>query len=233
MGANRFRSRPERRRRCLQSRLRRGWKRRQLFFAVDPVEFTLIPPVRNTTVVMTNLSDDPLRLQVSVQAWTQDEDGTAKMSPTSGVIVFPQLFTLPPKSSQRVRAAIVAPLSATEQTFRIVIEDLPTRRDRAGAARQDGHHVSHAIPGPRVRRTGFTSHSCRTDRRRVRPPRPPNVRTGEFREFAPERRFDDRRTPRGRWGIAVFARRGSLERICRRPPDLHARCRKTQMRCGA
>jgi P pilus assembly chaperone PapD len=104
-------------------------------FAVDPVTFTLTPPIRNATVTLTNLSTDPLRLQVSVQAWTQSESGKMQLSPTSGVIVFPQLFTLLPSTAQRLRAAVVAPISTTEQTFRIVIADLPPFNDTVTAPR--------------------------------------------------------------------------------------------------
>jgi P pilus assembly chaperone PapD len=104
-------------------------------FAVDPVTFNLVPPVRNATVTLTNLSTDPLRLQVSVQAWTQSENGTMQLTPTTGVIVFPQLFTLQPSSAQRLRAAVIAPLSTNEQTFRIVVADLPSFGDTVAAPR--------------------------------------------------------------------------------------------------
>ncbi len=104
-------------------------------FAVDPVTFTLVAPVRNATVSLTNLSTDQLRLQVSVQAWTQSEDGKMVLTPTSGVIVFPQLFTLAPSSAQRLRAAVIAPVSANEQTYRIVVADLPSFGDTIAAPR--------------------------------------------------------------------------------------------------
>lgn len=104
-------------------------------FAVDPVTFTVAPPVRNATITLTNLSTDPLRLQVSVQAWTQSENGTMQLSPTTGVIVFPQLFTLLPSSAQRLRAAVVAPISTNEQTFRIIVADLPPLGETVAAPR--------------------------------------------------------------------------------------------------
>jgi len=104
-------------------------------FAVDPVTATLIPPVRNATISLTNLSTEPLRLQVSVQAWTQSENGTMQLAPTSGVIVFPQLFTLLPSTAQRLRAAVIVPVSTNEQTFRIVVADLPAFGEAVQAPR--------------------------------------------------------------------------------------------------
>jgi len=104
-------------------------------FAVDPVTATLTPPVRNATISLTNLSTDPLRLQVSVQAWTQSENGTMQLAPTSGVIVFPQLFTLLPSAGQRIRAAVVAPVSTNEQAYRIVVADLPPLGEAVEAPR--------------------------------------------------------------------------------------------------
>jgi fimbrial chaperone protein len=94
-------------------------------FAVEPSTFTLVLPTRNATITLTNLSDQPVRLRVSGQAWSEDDAGTFALTPTSALIVFPQLFTIPPKGVQRVRAAVVAPPSSVEQAFRIVIEDLP------------------------------------------------------------------------------------------------------------
>jgi fimbrial chaperone protein len=104
-------------------------------FAVDPVTFTLVPPVRNATITLTNLSTDPLRLEVSVQTWTQSEDGRMVLAPTPGVIVFPQLFTLAPSSSQRLRAAVIAPISTSELTYRIVVADLPSFGETVSAPR--------------------------------------------------------------------------------------------------
>jgi fimbrial chaperone protein len=104
-------------------------------FAVDPVTFTVAPPVRNATMTLTNLATTPLRVQVSVAAWTQGDDGKMKLAPTTGVIVFPQLFTLPPSTGQRLRAAVVAPISTTEQTFRIIVADLPSLGESVAAPR--------------------------------------------------------------------------------------------------
>jgi len=106
-------------------------------YGVEPSTFTLVPPVRNATITLTNLSDDPIRLQVNGLAWAESDNGTMCLTKTSDIVVFPQLFTIQPHGMQRVRAAVVAPLSTTEQTFRIVIEDLPplgeTIRATAGA----------------------------------------------------------------------------------------------------
>ena len=94
-------------------------------YAVEPSTFTLVPPVRNATIALTNLSQEPVRLQVSGVAWRENDAGTMRLTPTSDLVVFPQFVTIPPLGTQRVRAAVVAPPGTTEQAFRIVVEDLP------------------------------------------------------------------------------------------------------------
>jgi fimbrial chaperone protein len=115
-------------------------------FVVEPSTFTLMQPVRNATITLTNLSSEPLRLQVRGLAWNESDAGKMQLTPSDGIVVFPQLFTIPPLGMQRVRAAVVAPLSTFEQTFRIVIEDMPPIEDAV-----------HAIAGARISmRTRFT-----------------------------------------------------------------------------
>jgi fimbrial chaperone protein len=115
-------------------------------YAVEPSTVTLAPPVRNATLTLTNLSQEPIRFQVQGLAWTESDAGATRLMKTPDVVVFPQLFTIPPLGTQRVRAAIVAPPSSTEQTFRIVIEDLPPLGE-----------TLHAAPGERITmRTRFT-----------------------------------------------------------------------------
>jgi fimbrial chaperone protein len=109
-------------------------------FVVEPSSFTLVPPVRNATITLTNLSSEPLRLQVRGLAWSENATGTRQLTPTSDVVVFPQLVTIPPMGTQRVRAAVLAPPSAIEQTYRIVIEDMPPLDEAVHA--QAGERIS-------------------------------------------------------------------------------------------
>jgi fimbrial chaperone protein len=115
-------------------------------YAVQPSTFTLVPPERNATMTLTNLSSEPIRLQVSGVAWSENENGTMLLTRAPGIVIFPQFFTIPALGTQVVRAAVVTPLSTTEQTFRIVIEDMPPLGE-----------IVHAAPGMRISmRTRFT-----------------------------------------------------------------------------
>jgi fimbrial chaperone protein len=94
-------------------------------YAVAPSTFTLVAPARNATITLTNLSLEPIRFQVSGLAWSENTAGTALLTPTPDLVVFPQLFTIPPLGTQVVRGAVIAPPRATERTFRIAIETMP------------------------------------------------------------------------------------------------------------
>lgn len=103
-------------------------------YAVEPSTFTLVPPVRNATITVTNLSPEPIRFQVSGLAWSENDAGAMRLTKTSDVVVFPQMFTVPSLGSQRVRLAVVAAPRSSEQAFRIVIEDLPPLGETVHAA---------------------------------------------------------------------------------------------------
>jgi fimbrial chaperone protein len=94
-------------------------------YAVEPSTFRLKPPMRNATMTLTNLSPQAIRLQVSGLAWTENDQGKMRLTPTPDLVVFPQIFTIPPLGRQVVRAVVVAPYHPVEQAFRIVIEELP------------------------------------------------------------------------------------------------------------
>jgi fimbrial chaperone protein len=94
-------------------------------YAVEPTTFTLTPPVRNATMTLTNLSPVPIRLHVSAAAWSENDAGTMRLVPSPDIVIFPQLFTIPPLGKQVVRAAVVGAPREAEQPFRIVIDDMP------------------------------------------------------------------------------------------------------------
>jgi fimbrial chaperone protein len=115
-------------------------------YAVEPSWFTLVPPVRNATITLTNLSSEPIRLEVTGLAWAENDNGVTRLTPSSDILVFPRLMTIPALGRQLVRAAVVGPLRPSEQAFRIVIEELPALAE-----------IVHATDGARISiRTRFT-----------------------------------------------------------------------------
>jgi len=95
-------------------------------FSVDPISVTLLKGNSSATIAVTNQSGTKLRLQVSGFAWTQSTGGELKLTPTDDLVFFPQLLTLDPGEAKRIRVGVTAPQGATEKTFRVFMEELPS-----------------------------------------------------------------------------------------------------------
>lgn len=95
-------------------------------FSVDPISISLPKGDSSASVAITNQSDQQLRLQVSGYAWEQKPDGEMDLKPTDALVFFPQLLTLGPKETKRVRIGVTAAQGASEKAFRVFMEELPS-----------------------------------------------------------------------------------------------------------
>jgi fimbrial chaperone protein len=94
-------------------------------FSVNPTQVLLSGDTRSALVSLKNETDQPVRFQLSVSAWTQAADGQMVLAPTEDVVFFPALLTLKPREERKVRVgANVAP-GSTEKTYRLFVEELP------------------------------------------------------------------------------------------------------------
>ncbi|MBV9719137.1 MAG: molecular chaperone [Candidatus Eremiobacteraeota bacterium] len=90
-----------------------------------PVNVTIAPPARAGDFTIRNPSTQPLRLQISAARWINAPGNRIELAPTSDVIVFPQLVTVPGYGKQEIRIAMLAPPGDVEKTYRIVVDALP------------------------------------------------------------------------------------------------------------
>ena len=98
----------------------------QTTFSIDPLMVELDGVNRNGVLTITNTSAKELRFEIKAFAWDQRRpDGAMQLAPTADVLVFPQLLTLKPKSTQRVRVGTDAPQGPVEKSYRLMIEELP------------------------------------------------------------------------------------------------------------
>jgi fimbrial chaperone protein len=84
-----------------------------------------------TTEVFTvrNQGNEPVVVQASVVKWSQ-KDGKEVLEPTREVLVAPAVIEVPGNETQIVRIAVRRPPDATkEDTFRLLIQEVPKRRD--------------------------------------------------------------------------------------------------------
>jgi fimbrial chaperone protein len=92
-----------------------------------PTSFEMSAGKAADTLTLSNTGTAPLTAQVRVYRWSQ-VDGEDKNEPTSEVVASPPMVTVAPGSDQIVRIVRVAkrPLG-TEETYRIVADELPSR----------------------------------------------------------------------------------------------------------
>ena len=100
-------------------------------YSVNPTRVFLSAATRSALVTIKNESDQPLRFQLSVMAWSQDPTGEMQLAPTEEIVYFPTLLTLARGEERKIRVGAATALSNVEQTFRLFIEELPAQ-DRPG-----------------------------------------------------------------------------------------------------
>jgi fimbrial chaperone protein len=84
-----------------------------------------------TTEVFTvrNQGNEPVVVQATVMKWSQ-KDGKDVLEPTREVLVAPAIIEVPGNETQIVRIAVRRPPDANkEDTFRLLIQEVPKRRD--------------------------------------------------------------------------------------------------------
>ncbi|MXO70616.1 fimbrial biogenesis chaperone [Alteraurantiacibacter buctensis] len=100
---------------------------------VAPVSVTI--PERSGTVWLTNEGGEALRAQVRVFRWSQD-NGEDVLAETTDLVASPPFVSIPAGAQQVVRlvrtAAAADPAAPCEQTFRIVVDELPAAERQAG-----------------------------------------------------------------------------------------------------
>jgi fimbrial chaperone protein len=94
-------------------------------FSVNPVQIFLSAGTRSALLTLKNETDQPIRFQLSVNAWTQDPGGQMQLAPTTDIVFFPAMLTLQPHEERKVRIGATVPPGSVEKTYRIFVEELP------------------------------------------------------------------------------------------------------------
>lgn len=106
-------------------------------FSVTPVRIFMTPRDRAVAITVTNDGDQEVVMQADVYAWAQKPDGSDDLTQTDDLLLTPPILKLAPKSRQVVRLARLAPPPATgEQTYRMIIREVPEARERPGITMQ-------------------------------------------------------------------------------------------------
>src|SRR6476646_5248382 len=104
-------------------------------FTVTPTEVDLSPSATSALVTLRNNSKLPLRFEVTLVSWSEDEHGKMTLNPSSDVTFFPKLVELAPGASRNIRIGINAGTARdVEQAFRLFVEELPNQGASAANA---------------------------------------------------------------------------------------------------
>jgi fimbrial chaperone protein len=104
-------------------------------FTVTPTEVNLSTSATSALVTLRNVSKLPLRFEVTLVSWSEDEHGQMALNPSSDVTFFPKLVELAGGASRNIRIGINAGMARdVEQSFRLFIEELPDQSNRSAQA---------------------------------------------------------------------------------------------------
>ena len=97
-------------------------------FTVSPTQLDLSASATSALVTLRNSSKLPLRFEVTLVSWSEDEHGKMVLTPSSDVTFFPKLVELAAGASRNIRIGInAATVRDVEQSFRLFIEELPNQ----------------------------------------------------------------------------------------------------------
>lgn len=104
-------------------------------FTVTPTEVNLSTSQTSALVTLRNRSKSPLRFEITLFKWSEDERGKMILEPSADVTFFPKLVELAGGASRNIRIGINAGVSRdVEQSFRIFVEELPDQSTPAANA---------------------------------------------------------------------------------------------------
>ena len=116
-------------------------------FTVTPTEVNLSASATSALVTLRNNSKVPLRFEVTVVLWSEDEHGKMALNPSSDVTFFPKLIELAAGASRNIRIGIKAGAARdVEQSFRLFVEELPDQSAPASAANAVALRTKIGIP---------------------------------------------------------------------------------------
>lgn len=97
-------------------------------FQVNPVRVSLSSTAQAGMVTVSNRAGTPVRLQLQGFAWSETVGGEQVLTPSDRLVIFPTLLELGPGESRRVRVGLNSPPATAEETYRLIVEELPDHR---------------------------------------------------------------------------------------------------------
>lgn len=102
---------------------------------VAPTQLTLSAARPADALWFSNTGDQPLRAQVRVFRWIQ-ENGQERLQPDPGLAISPPMLELAPGARQLVRVIRLGAPPARESAYRLIVDELPRENDERAAGLQ-------------------------------------------------------------------------------------------------
>lgn len=99
---------------------------------VKPIRIDLNAKIKTGAITLINDGEKSLSFHVNAMQWTQDADGKDIYTPTEDLIFFPKILTIEPHKERIIRTGIKIPATDREKTYRLFIEELPTKDPAEG-----------------------------------------------------------------------------------------------------
>ena len=101
-------------------------------FQVSPITLELGRGTNSGVFTVINEGQEKINFQIAVSEWTQDSTGKDVYSETTDIIFFPKIMTLEVGEQRVIRVGLKGPWGREEKTYRIFIEQIPSREKSAG-----------------------------------------------------------------------------------------------------
>jgi fimbrial chaperone protein len=96
-------------------------------FQVSPITLELGKGMNSGVFTVINSGETKINFQISLSEWTQDIEGKDVYSETTDIIFFPKMMTLEAGEQQVIRVGLKGSRALKEKTYRIFIEEIPSR----------------------------------------------------------------------------------------------------------
>jgi fimbrial chaperone protein len=106
-------------------------------FQIQPMSLELGSNVKSGAFSVINSGNDKLNVQISVMEWSQDDEGKDVYGETREVVFFPKIMTVEPNEQRAIRIGMKGPPSLKEKTYRLFLEEIPTKKTAQDIAVSD------------------------------------------------------------------------------------------------
>jgi len=101
-------------------------------FRVSPIKLFFDKSTKSGAVSVINEGSTPLKFQVELAQWTQDEEGNDVYTESSDLQFFPKILTVEGGETRIIRTGVKFPAVKEEQTYRLFIRELPEKPQTDG-----------------------------------------------------------------------------------------------------